>query len=203
MQDCPRSRGTAPRRRFVPSARLRLVGSMLTLVLGFTLGPDLFGADLGPTKEPQIKAAFVFNFAKFVEWPAARFSTTNSAVIIGVLSDSAVAKALEEVIRGRTINGRSLAIRVVNSADEATNVHVLVCTAADDPSVSQILPVLAQRGVLTVGDSEPFARNGGMIQFLTEGDKVRFAVNVESAEKGGLRISAQLLKLAKSVRRKA
>ncbi len=152
-------------------------------------------------KEQQVKAAFVFNFAKFVDWPAQRFASTNAPLTIGVLAPSTMGAALAEVIQGRNINGRPLVVQVVDTPEAARTVHVLVCTASDDGKVRQLLPTLANAGVLTVGETDLFAQTAGMIRFITEGDRVRFEVNVAAAEEAGLHVSAQLQKLAKAVKK--
>ncbi len=178
---------------------VELVAGALAVVLGVL--STLCATETTRPKEQQVKAAFVFNFAKFVDWPARRFASTNTPLSIGVLAPSNMGAALTEVIQGRNINGRPLVVRVVDTPDAASTVHVLVCVASDDSKLGQLLPVLIEAGVLTVGETDLFTQHDGMIRFVTEGDRVRFEVNVAAAEKAGLHVSAQLQKLAKSVRK--
>ena len=154
------------------------------------------------SKEYQIKAAFLYNFAKFVEWPAQSFASTNSPLVIGVVGKSPFGTELEKVVTNRKINGRDILVRQIETLAEAGGVHLLFFSAAEDTRAGQTLEDFHSLGILTVGETEPFSARGGMIAFLLEGDKVRFDINVEAAEQAGLKISVQLQKLAKSVRRK-
>lgn len=181
------------------SRLVELVAGALAVVIGVVY--TLCATETALPKEQQVKAAFVFNFAKFIDWPAQRFANTNTPLAIGILAPSTMGTALSEVIQGRNINGRPLVVRVLDTPDAASTVHVLVCTALDDSKLGQLLPALANAGVLTVGETDLFAQRAGMIRFVTEGDRVRFEVNVAAAEKAGLHVSAQLQKLAKSVRK--
>ncbi len=180
--------------------RLGLACTAAAAVFAFLSGAG--PAEFNAPKEQQVKAAFIYNFAKFVEWPAHRFPTTNAPVVIGVLGQSSINPALDEVIRGRNINGHPLSLCAVSTPDAARNTHILVCTGADDDLLGQVLPALGGAGVLTVGESDRFDQPNGVIRFLLEGDKVRFEINMQAAEATGIRISAQLQKLAKFVRRK-
>jgi hypothetical protein len=151
--------------------------------------------------EHQIKAAFLYNFAKFIEWPAGCFSDTNAPVVIGVMSQSAVAAALPAVVKDRKINGRPIVVRSVETVEGARGSHLLFVGAAEDRQVDDLLSILAGAPILTVGESEAFAQRG-VINFILEADRCRFDINMEAAEKAGLKVSAQLQKLARTVRRK-
>ena len=154
-------------------------------------------------KESQIKAAFIYNFTKFVEWPAARFSEPDSPIMIGVFGKSPVALQLPEAIKDRKVNGRGIVFKPIERIADAKSVHLLFVSAAADDQVIEVLNSMKGSSVLTIGESEAFAKAGGMINFVREGDKVRFEINADSAEQADLKISAQLQKLAKSVRRKS
>jgi hypothetical protein len=178
--------------------------SYVALVL---LGPFLTplgvaGGEPPTGQESQIKAAFVFNFLKFVEWPAGRFDKTNSPVIVAVVGPSPIAGALEAMVMDRKLNGRQILVKVVDTAAAASCAHLLFLPASEERRFQEMLTPLALTGVLTVGESEPFARGKGMITFVPDHDRVRFEINLDSADRAGLRISAQLLKLARAVRRK-
>jgi hypothetical protein len=159
------------------------------------------GAESTGVKEYRLKAAFLYNFTKFVEWPAPRFAETNSPIVIGVWGKDPFGPDLQQVIKDRSVNGRALVFKPVETAEEAKAVHLLFIPATEDSRVSGHLRALQGSSVLTVGETEAFGEAGGIIQFLREGDKVRFNINIGSAEQAQMKISAQLQKLAKTVRR--
>jgi hypothetical protein len=149
-------------------------------------------------KEYQIKAAFVYNFTKFVEWPPDRFASTSDPIVIGVLGKNPFGQSLENAVRDRKVGGRNIVIIEVNPATEGRIIHVLFVAAGEEKSFNrQIAP-----GALTVGETERFNGLGGMITFISDADKVRFMINLAQAEDAQLKLSAQLLQLASTVRRK-
>jgi hypothetical protein len=160
------------------------------------------GADLPVSKEYQLKAAFLYNFTKFVEWPPQRFVDETSPIVIGVLGRNPFGDELEEIVQGRKINGRAIAIRPLTAAAEACAVHVVFVCGGAEPQLANARDALRTAGVLTVGESDMFTALGGIITFVLETGRVRFEINQDSGESAGLKISAQLLKLATAVRRK-
>lgn len=163
------------------------------------------GAEAAPaataSREYEIKAAFLYNFTKFVEWPAGSFPDAHAPLVIGVLGDSPFAAALERVVHDRTVNGRAIIVRRVESLAELASAHVLFVASAEEARFGSLEPTIETSPILTVGESEFFASLGGVVTFVLQDDKVRFEVNTSSADHAGLKISAQLLKLAASVRR--
>src|SRR5688572_5847552 len=137
-----------------------LVALMLVLASGAE------AADIASAKEHQIKAAFVYNFLKFVEWPAGRFAQTNSPVIIAVVGKSSISTALDEVVKDRKINGREILVQTGITPAEARAAHLLFLPASEDKQLADFLTPLATAGVLTVGESEAFARENGMVNFV-------------------------------------
>jgi len=177
-------------------------GGLVARVLG--CGLLLAGLWSGPApaqvaKEYQIKAAYLYNFAKFVEWPARRFANDQSPLIIGFLGKDPVGAELETIARDHKINGRRIVIKQVETAAEAGGVHLLFFADGAGRRVAETLAALKGAAVLTVGESDAFIATGGMINFVHEADKVRFEINAEAAGSAGLKISAQLLKLARPV----
>jgi hypothetical protein len=152
-------------------------------------------------KEYQIKAAFLYNFTKFVEWPAEKFQDATSPVVIGVFGKNPFGSELELAVKGRKVNGRDIVVKQIETPAEAKTVHVLFAGADESPRYAQLEDALKEGSVLGVGESEAFVRSGGTILFVLEGDKVRFEININSAERAGLKISAQLQKLAKAIRK--
>jgi hypothetical protein len=181
-----------------PAARWpRAVAVLLCL-----LGPVL-QASFGDTpREYQLKAAFLYNFTKFVEWPASRFADTNSPIVIGVFGKNPFGAELENLVKGRKINDRGIVVRSVGSAADAKAAHLLFVDSTSDDRLAELQGALQGGGVLTVGESTAFARHDGIINFLLEDDKLRFEINMDAADRAGLRINAQLQKLAKTIRRK-
>jgi hypothetical protein len=154
-------------------------------------------ADDAAPKEYQIKAAYLYNFAKFVEWPDGRFADAQSPLVIGVFGQNPFGDELRAIARDHKINGRVITIQSVQTPAEAQRVHLLFFPAAEDSHVAGLLADLKGASVLTVGESDQFNAAGGMICFVRQADKVRFEIDAAAAEQHGLKISAQLLKLAR------
>lgn len=166
---------------------------MLLCSLVFTIG---FECGAQPT-EYQIKAAFIFNFARFVEWPPKAFADTNSPMIIGVLGKNVFGDDLTQTISGKAINGHPLEFQIFKSVADATKCHVLFINSSEKTHLSKILAQLQGSGILTVGDEmDNFLADGGMINLRIVDDKVRFEINNEAAKKADLIISSKLLRLA-------
>jgi len=151
--------------------------------------------DSQPT-EYQIKAAFIFNFAKFVEWPAAAFAKASSPIVVGVLGENPFRDALEKTIKNKTVDEHPVIIREFRAATDATNCHILFISGSEKGRLPQILKQLNGRNVLTVGEMPGFTGEGGMINFVLDGTKIRFQINNDAANSAGLKISSKLLKLS-------
>jgi hypothetical protein len=146
--------------------------------------------------EYQLKSAFLFNFAKFVEWPPEAFAKGRSPIVIGILGENPFGGDLERTIRNKTISNRSLAVKEIRSLAEATNCHILFISTSEKQRLPEIIQGLRGASVLTVGETERFTEAGGMINFVLEGNKIRFRINDEAAKSAGLKISSKLLSLA-------
>lgn len=153
------------------------------------------------SKEHQLKAAFLSNFTKFVEWKPSSFGSPDAPLVIGVLGSNGFTNEVEHEVKGRVVNGRPLVVRNLRNAAEARSVHLLFVSAEEDGNIGAILNAVRGAPVLTVGESPAFARAGGAITFAIEGGKVRFDVNTTAAGRASVRISSQLQKLARSVNR--
>jgi hypothetical protein len=146
----------------------------------------------------EVKAAFLYNFVKFVEWPT-RALEGRDAIVIGVLGEGPLGATLERTLAGKTVGERRIVARRLATGGEAGTCHVVFIGAALAPQTAEILKGLEGASVLTVGESERFAEAGGMIGFTLEANKVRFEINRAAAEHAGLRLNSQLLKLATNV----
>jgi hypothetical protein len=148
------------------------------------------------SREYQLKAAFLYNFAQFVEWPADAFASGDAPIVIGVLGDNPFGGALEQAVRGKSVNGRGIQIRYYPSIESIDRCHVLFVSSSQRFNTAAVLQK-AGDSTLTVGDYDGFTRDGGLFRFLTEANKVRFEVNLDAAQRSRLKISSKLLKLAK------
>ena len=146
--------------------------------------------------EYELKAAFVFNFAKFTEWPEDSFSGPDDPFVVGVLGDDPIASMLERNLAEKTIRDRRLVTRRFDGVNALERCHVLFIATSEAPRIDAALQAVGHHPVLTVGETQGFAQRGGMIGFLMEGTRLRFEVNLDAAERTNLRISSQLLKLA-------
>jgi hypothetical protein len=151
-------------------------------------------------EEYQVKAAFLYNFAKFVEWPSQAFETPRDPIMICVLGHNPFGNALEEVIRGKSMGGRAIVFREVNDIEQANTCQILFVGAANNKRYRSLCVNLKPVGILTVGEAQGFAVGGGVIQFKLDGGRVRFEINVEAAERQQLHISSKLLSLAQIVK---
>ena len=147
--------------------------------------------------EYQVKAAFLYNFARFVEWPFESFQRSNEPLTICVLGIDPFGSSLDDTVAGRAIEGRSLAVRRISSIRQIAGCHVLFVSSAESKRSPPALAEIRTPGVLTVGDSGAPEMDGLIINFRLEGGKVRFAINLEAADRGRLRISSRLLSLAR------
>ena len=170
----------------------------LALLLGILL---IAGARAQTVDEYRVKAAFLYNFAKFVEWPPETFQSSTDPIAICTLGYSPYRRGLEEAVRGKTIGSRALVVRQVSDVEQASACQILFVSASERKRAAAILPELKATGVLTVGETEGFAAEGGVVNFRVEDGQVRFEVNVAAAERANLRISSKLLSLAQIVKR--
>jgi len=161
------------------------------------LSSCLFGQEVD---EYQVKAAFLYNFAKFVEWPPEAFKSARDPILVCVLGHNPFGGALEEVIRGKSIDGRSFAFREVSNAPQARACQILFVSSSDGKRFRALTADLKSAGILTVGETQGFATGGGVINFKLEDGHVRFEINVDAAEHAQLRISSKLLGLAQIVK---
>lgn len=161
-------------------------------------------AELPRASEYELKAAFLFNFIKFTDWPADELAKSDDRFIIGVVGKDPFGAALDKIIEGETVHNRAIVARRFSRMDEAvTNSHVLFISSSEDTNLPAILKILDQRSVLTVSDMDNFAQRGGIISLKKENNKIVFDINLETAKRVGITMNAQLLKLAKIVRGKS
>jgi len=146
--------------------------------------------------EYALKAVFLFNFTKYVEWPATAFSDAQAPFVIGVLGDDPFGSVLDETVRGEKVNGRVLIIRHYSSKEEIKDCQILFISASEAGQLEQITATLKGRSVLTVGDFDKFTDRGGMIGLTMEKNKIHLKINLETAKAANLTISSNLLRVA-------
>jgi hypothetical protein len=146
--------------------------------------------------EVDVKAAYLYNFTKFVDWPA---GAATEPFRLCVVSDDALRQSLERTIEGEKINGRPLASLVPKTAEEARLCQVLYVGRNAGERETRLLNAVRDLPVLTVSDRAEFARRGGGIQFVRDANRLRFDVNLTGAERGGIKVSSRLLKVARQV----
>lgn len=157
-------------------------------------------AALAEDLEPAVKAEFIDRFTSFIEWPAETFPTDDSPFVIGVTGDHPVAAHLRRMAEERTIKGRQILIRKLNSLDDLDGCHVVFIAGRTEAELSDILARTSTKPILTIADTPGFAQRGVLINLYRERKRVRFEINRDAAKRSGLKLSAKLLKLAKIVR---
>jgi hypothetical protein len=149
----------------------------------------------GSNREFGIKAAFIFNFAQFVEWPTNAFVDAESPLIIGVLGVNPFGNSLDEIVRGETVRGRKIVVRYFPSNRPIETCHILFVAQSEANRVSELIALLRGKPILLVSDINRFSRRGGMITLVTEQNKVSFNINLEAAKIARLNLSSKLLRL--------
>ena len=149
------------------------------------------------SKEYQLKAAFLFNFAQFIEWPA--LTNSDTPFRIGVLGDNPFGPALEETVQGEAVKNHKIVVQHAQSVADLKNCQMIFISKSEKKRVPDILSRLDSGAILTVSEVEGFAANGGVINFYLDGKKVRFEINPAAARREGLKISSQLLSLGRLV----
>jgi len=149
--------------------------------------------------EYQVKAAYLFNFLKFVEFPGESFADPLAPFVIGVVGEDPFGNALPQVVIGKTVQGRDLVIRLYHAGEDLRGAHILFISASERKRLPMIFSGLRGSSVLTVGDTPGFLDAGGVIQFVNENDRIRFAINLDAAGRARLKMSSKLLSLAKVV----
>ena len=170
--------------------RLRITRGCLVLV-----AYQLFAAT-SSVSELQVKAAFCYHFAQFTAWPP---SGTGKKTFVACTSGPPTVTAFQLAFEGKVLAGRAASVREVLSDRDATDCDLLFLPSSEQKRYPAIREAVSSKAVLTIGDWSGFAADGGIINFYTEEDKVRFEVNVGASRKAGLMINSQVLRLARIV----
>ena len=167
----------------------------MVILVGALASAGVPGTGSEGLSEYQVKAAFLLNFARFVEWPPSR-NGTNQPLAIGIFGRNPFGDALDQVVNGKTINGRSLVIRRVSDPAGLQSCNLVFFPASETCRFREAAATLANVSVLTVGESDDFAALGGMINFLVKDGRVLFEVNPAAVSRARLKISSKVLQLA-------
>jgi len=174
-------------------ARICLITSVLLIA-----GVPEASAQTAISREYEIKAVFLFNFAQFVDWPPEAATSPRAPLIIGVLGDDPFDGFLDDTVRGEKLKNRPFVVQRYRRVEDIDGCQVLFIGRTDPQELEHILAALKGRSILTVGDTEGFAENGGIIRFVTEKNRIRFRINVDAAQAAHLVISSKLLRLAET-----
>jgi hypothetical protein len=178
-----------------PWLALALLGTALALA-----PPSPARADEESTAlERRVKAAFLYKFAGYVEWPAAAFDSAQAPVNIAVMGDDAIAAELEQLVVGRTSGGRPVAVRRIESLDDSGPLHILFIGRSESGRLRSLIRGAGTRAVLIVTETPGALAMGSMINFVLADGRVRFEVALAAVEKRGLSLSSRLLAVARSV----
>ena len=173
-------------------ARRRVLGALLAvLVPAAAAGPQ--------ASEYQVKAAYLCKFANYVEWPPAPAGSPQPPFVIGLLASQAIVDEMAQVARGLAVDGRAVVVRRLRAGDGFEGVSIVFIARSDAARVHEALAALQGRPVLTVTEAEPGSDVGSIVNFVVIDDKVRFDIALPPAQRGGLKISARLLAVARVV----
>ncbi len=174
---------------------LALLASCLLLMLAFAAPAQAEGGLV----ERQVKAAYLFKFASFVEWPDGAFALPSTPLVIGVAGNDALAEQLDYVAAGRAINGHNVQVRRVRRGDKLAGLHILFVGGSDRAAVTEWIDGARSGAVLTVSDTPEAFAAGCMVNFVINDEKVRFEVAMRHVNAGHIRISARMLSVASRV----
>ena len=152
--------------------------------------------------EYQIKATFLYTVAKFVDWPPEKLEE-NSPILVGIYGKDPFGDIIDQALQGKTVNGRALVIRRLAGLEQVSQCHILFVSSAEKKHLAQIFGAVGDGGVMTVGEIANFAEQGGMVNFVVRENSVGLEINVSAAERGRIKISSKLLRLARVVEGKA
>jgi YfiR/HmsC-like len=183
----------------VPRRWRRFDSGRFAVCIALILTACISGVRAQEPSEYELKAAFLFNFAKFIDWPPESFSSAQSPFTICVLGKDPFGRSLDEPLPGKTIGGRPVMIERVKDTLNARRCQIVFVSTSESRNLAEVLDGLHGTSALTVGESEHFAESGGAIQFTVEDKHVRFLINPDAGERAGLKFSSKLLALAKIV----
>src|SRR6201988_2183540 len=177
---------------------------IIALSIALSGAPEAFAqaSDASDSSEYLIKAGFIFNFAKFVEWPSAAFAQPDSPIVIGILGTDPFGTIIDKIVQDKKVGARGFVVKRLKwGADlkELSTCKILFVGASERAHIDELVQIVKGLPILTVGETPGFAQHGGVIRFVLEDNRVRFEVNVEAAHQAALTISSRLLTLARII----
>jgi YfiR/HmsC-like len=166
-----------------------------TLIVVLTLALSVRADE--PAREYKVKAAFIYNFAQFVDWPTSAFESADAPFVVAVVGKDPFNGLLEEVVAGKRVGGRTVVVQHFDSSAGIGQCQILFVPMTEEGSLGTIIQKMQNKPVLTIGEVDDFTEEGGCFRFFTEDNKMRFEINQDAAEQAGLRISSKLLRLAR------
>ena len=185
-------------RRSTATRRTIAIGGCYLLAMALAFGPDCSATLAGnsPLLEYKVKAGYLFNFAKVVEWPVTALPASDSPFVIGVIDRGEVLPIIGPLLEGKVLNGHPVHVQSVAADKAGSGVHVLFVTREAGKSPEEIRASLGKAQTLLVGETDGFAQRGGAVNFVTSGNSIKFEANAAAASRSGLKLGSQLLKLA-------
>lgn len=184
---------------------MRIVGpqfkrmKLVCMILLNVFISDTIADGSGTSLEYHVKAGFLGNFARFIRWPATAFPKSNTPYIIGILGDDPFGPVIDQAIEGFTVEARSLIVKRYNNTTSLEFCHILFISRSQKTNLDNILAQLQKVPTLTVSDINGFCKKGGMINFIHFENNIRFEINASASQKARLKLSSNLLALAKAI----
>jgi len=182
------------------------VSGLRRLLLAVAIAWGLLSVPVAGAQSPkptdyQVKAAYLYNFGRFVEWPVKSATARNNSFTICVLGEDPFGQALDVTLAGETIGNQKVTARRISSPQESADCQILFISSSEAKRLNKIIEALDKNAVLTVSDIPQFSQRQGMIQFVLEENRIRFEVNLAATQRAGLTLSSELLKVATAVRK--
>ena len=188
-----------PPRRHLDRAALLVALTAMFCLLASAGHRAAIAAELQPVDAGQMKAVFVVNFLRFVEWPPANVAPAQAPLVVAVLGDRRFVDDLREYAADQSVSGHSIEVKAVERPEEARGAHVLFIGTSESANVPAIVKLAENCALLTVGDTDGYARAGVILNLYTVDSRIRIEANPAAANRSGLRLSAHLLRIARIV----
>jgi len=154
-------------------------------------------AQTRPSLENQVKAAFLFNFTRFVSWPSSCFRSPDAPFVIGIAGTDPFGNYLDELVQGERVGSHPIRIERYTDVEDISNCQIVYIDASDPPMIKDILSEAWHKSILTVSDADSFTKMGGIVHFFNDDNKVKIGINIAAARRSQLEISTKLLRVAK------
>jgi hypothetical protein len=185
---------------FCPSRIKEIICQLAKLMFATVLASSWSNAHVFAQSEYQVKAAYLYNFLKYIEWPPEAFESESAPFVVGLMGNNSFNEAIEQAIKGKSIKGRQLEIKRLKWGQSLRICHILYISSYEQRHLPQILQSIKGASILTIGEMDQFTELGGIINLMMEENRVLFEINLSVAEQSQIKISSRLLALAKNIR---